>query len=274
MIFPDYHFHTEYSSDCTEHIKSILKVAKEKGMSTLCVTDHFDMDFPVRKEEPTMDFNLNIPDYYHTYNKIRNEIIDDFDLRIGVELGVMPETTKKLNQFVTNHPELDFTICSLHVVDGFDPYYPEYFEGKSDKEAYGHYFETLLHCVKEFNNFNVCGHLDYVVRYGEQKENSYFVNDYYDIFRQLFSILVSRGQGIEINTGSLYRGLSFSHPHPDLLTMYKEAGGEIITVGSDAHHAEHIGYGFDRVKELLLNNNFRYFTTFKNGKPEFHKIDS
>lgn len=67
------------------------------------------------------------------------------------------------------HPELDFIICSLHVVDGMDPYYPEYFDGKEDLSAYRHYFETLLACVKEFDNFNVCGHLDYIVRYGKTK---------------------------------------------------------------------------------------------------------
>lgn len=54
--------------------------------------------------------------------------------------------------------------------------------------------------------------------------------------------------------------------------MYKDAGGEIITVGSDAHHAEHIGYGFDVARELLLSHGFRYYTTFKERKPEFHKI--
>lgn len=272
MLFPDYHFHTDFSSDCEESIDNIIKTAKAKGLTSLCVTDHFDMDFPVRPEEPDMDFDLDIPTYYGTFDKLSKSLAPDFDLRIGVELGVMPETTEKLNQFVTNHPELDFTICSLHVVDHLDPYYPEYFEGKTDKEAYGHYFETLLYCVRNFENFNVCGHLDYVVRYGAKKTDSYHVRDYYDIFRELFSILVSRGQGIEINTGSLYRGLSFAHPHPDLLKMYKEAGGEILTVGSDAHHAEHIGYAFDYAKELLLANGFRYYTTFKNGKPEFHKI--
>lgn len=115
------------------------------------------------------------------------------------------------------HPELDFIICSLHVVDGMDPYYPEYFEGKEDLSAYRHYFETLLACVKEFDNFNVCGHLDYIVRYGKTKADFFDIRDYADIFEELFQILVARGQGIEINTGSLYRGLSFasSYRYPE-----------------------------------------------------------
>ena len=271
-MFPDYHFHTDFSSDCDESIYSVIESARKKGLSSLCVTDHYDMDFPVRPEEPEMDFDLDIADYYKNYHQLSETLVPDFDLRIGVELGVMPSTTNKLNAFVQAHPELDFTICSLHVVDGMDPYYPEYFEGKEDLTAYRHYFETLLDCVKEFDNFNVCGHLDYIVRYGKTKAELFDIHDYSDIFYELFQILVSRGQGIEINTGSLYRGLSVPHPHPDILKMYKDAGGEIVTIGSDAHHAEHIAYGFDKAKELLLSNGFRYFTTFKEKKPEFHKI--
>ena len=111
-----------------------------------------------------------------------------------------------------------------------------------------------------------------LVRYGKTKADLFDIHDYADIFEELFQILVARGQGIEINTGSLYRGLSFPHPHTDILKMYKDAGGEIITVGSDAHHAEHIGYGFDAARDLLLSHGFRYYTTFKERKPEFHKI--
>ena len=219
-----------------------------------------------------MDFNLDIDRYYKKYHAESLALAPDFDLRVGVELGVMPSTTKKLNTFVSTHPELDFIICSLHVVDGMDPYYPEYFEDKDDRSAYRHYFETLLTCVKEFDHFNVCGHLDYIVRYGRTKADQFDIHDYEDIFRELFPILVSRGQGIEINTGSLYRGLSFPHPHTDILKMYKDAGGEIITVGSDAHHAEHIGYGFDVARDLLLSHGFRYYTTFRGQTAEFHKI--
>lgn len=272
MLFPDYHFHTNFSSDCEQEISAIIEEAKKKGLNQLCVTDHYDMDFPILPEEPDMDFNLDFPTYYNTYSSLADSLRPEFDLRIGVELGVMPSITEKLNQFMKNQTALDFSICSLHVVDNLDPYYPEYFEGKSDREAYYHYFETLLACVREFKQFNVCGHIDYIVRYGKNKADNFDIHDYSDLFQELFSILVARGQGIEINTGSLYRGLSFPHPHAEILKLYKEAGGEIITVGSDAHHAKHIAYGFDIAKELLLAYGFRYYTTFRQQKPSFHKI--
>lgn len=94
MLFPDYHFHTDFSSDCDEPIQAVIASAKEKGLSALCVTDHYDMDFPVRPEEPDVDFDLDLDSYYRTYHALSEKLVPEFDLRVGVELGVMPSTTK------------------------------------------------------------------------------------------------------------------------------------------------------------------------------------
>ena len=70
MLFPDYHFHTDFSSDCDEPIQAVIASAKEKDLSALCVTDHYDMDFPVRPEEPDMDFDLDLDSYYRIYHAL------------------------------------------------------------------------------------------------------------------------------------------------------------------------------------------------------------
>jgi histidinol-phosphatase (PHP family) len=272
MIFPDYHLHSEFSSDCDSDMHEIVKSAKANGLSSICITDHYDMDFPVRPDEPDMDFNLDAEKYYSFMSHIREEYAPDFDLRIGVELGVMEETCEKLEAYVAGHPEFDFIIASSHLVDGMDPYYPEFFSDKTDTEGYRLYFETILYNVKHFKNYNVYGHLDYILRYGKTKADNFRISDYSDLFKEIFQTIVYDGKGIEINTGSLYRGLDFPHPHADILRLYREAGGEIITVGSDAHKPKFIGYGFDKAKELLTNHGFRYYCTFRNMKPEFVKI--
>ena len=79
-------------------------------------------------------------------------------------------------------------------------------------------------------------------------------------------------KGIEINTGSLYRDMDYMHPHVEILKMYKELGGEILTFGSDAHDTEHIGYMIEDAAELAQAIGFRYFSTFKAMKPEFIKL--
>ena len=273
MIFPDYHLHSNFSSDSDETVENIINAAKAKKMSGICITDHYDMDFPVNiMDSPDMDFDLNIRKYCDTLMQYQKTEASHLDIRIGIELGVMESTAERLNEIVNNYNEFDFVISSIHVVDGMDPYYPIYFSDKTEKEGYRKYFELLLSCAKIFKNYNVLGHLDYILRYGPTKADNFHLSDYYDIFKELFSIIIPEGKGIEINTGSLYKNMTFPHPHPDILKLYKESGGEIITVGSDAHAARNLGYGFELAKEILLSNGFRYFCTFKNMKPAFNKI--
>ncbi|MDE6025059.1 MAG: histidinol-phosphatase HisJ family protein [Lachnospiraceae bacterium] len=272
MIFPDYHLHTSFSSDCDTDIYKLIENAKEKNITSFCVTDHYDIDFPVLFSDPDMDFYLDTDKYFEYMSKVKKEVAPSFDLRIGVELGVMPSVTEKAAAYVKNHPELDFVICSTHIVDGFDPYFPEYYEDKTDAQAYRRYFEEILQIVKNFHSFNVYGHIDYIVRYGRKKDESFSISDHSDILKEIFKIIVSNGCGIEINTGSLYRGLSYPHPHSDILKLYKEAGGEIITVGSDTHDLVHVGHDFEAARALLINNGFQYYCTFKNQQPEFIRI--
>ena len=93
-----------------------------------------------------------------------------------------------------------------------------------------------------------------------------------DIFEEIFKQIISKGKGIEINTGGLYKNLNQTHPCYEYLKLYKALGGEIITVGSDAHTPDKVGYGFNIVQNLLLECNFKYYCTFKNRKVDFKKI--
>ena len=52
----------------------------------------------------------------------------------------------------------------------------------------------------------------------------------------------------------------------------KELGGEIITIGSDAHTTKDVGAEYDKARELLKETGFKYFTTFTNRKPDFKKL--
>ncbi|MBR6217533.1 MAG: histidinol-phosphatase HisJ family protein [Eubacterium sp.] len=281
-MIPDYHLHTEFSGDCETPVTELIKTAANMGLSSVCITDHNDLDFPDTPDN--VDFDLDIETYISSLTLLRERLKNDaayraslgikaFDLRIGLEQGVMPSTCDRLEDYSKKHPGLDFIICSSHVVDDMDPYYPEYFEGKNEKDAYRHYFETILYNVEHFNDYNVYGHIDYILRYGPTKADNFKVKEYLEILEPAFKKMIYNGKGIEINTGSLYRELDFMHPHDDILRLYKELGGEIITVGSDAHDLAHIGYGFKDAEKRLLNFGFRYYCTFRNMKPDFIPIE-
>lgn len=279
-IYADYHLHSEFSADCKTKLDELIASAKDKELNSICLTDHNDLDFPDVPDH--IRFDLDTDNYIRTLTDMRNSLLPDFDLRIGVEQGVMPSTCEKLNSFSKEHPGIDFIICSSHVVKEEDPYYPQTFKypdgsPKDPKQIYISYFEDILYNVQHFHNYNVYGHLDYVFRYGpDHITRDSFEKDLYsdmkDLIYEILKTIIYDGKGIEINTGSLYRGMDYAHPHPRILKMYKELGGEILTFGSDAHDLIHIGHELDDAGSFAAHTGFKYWCTFKEMSPEYHNL--
>jgi len=146
-------------------------------------------------------------------------------------------------------------------------------QGIDDQKLYRDYLEEVLHNLKRFDGFQSYGHLDYIVRYGSHRTQYYNIPDLLDIIDELLKTAIEKGIGIEINTAGLKHGLGFPHPHPDILKRYRELGGEIITIGSDAHRPEHIAYGFHDAADILKACGFSYYTIFRNRNAEFLSID-
>lgn len=265
MLLADCHVHSSFSSDSDTPVEEMILQGIQQGRKYFYITDHEDLDYPIQEGE--RDFLIDMDSYFSTMKDLKNKYESQIDIRIGVELGLMAHISDKISSFANAYP-FDFIIGSSHLVNGIDPYYPDYYANRTDKEAYREYFESILANIKTFDCFHVYGHLDYVVRYGPTKDQNYHPEDYEELFREILKELIYRGKGIEINTGSLYKGFDFAHPHNPILKWYHELGGEIITVGSDAHVPKYYGYGFDLAEELLKANGFRYYTLFKNGTPE------
>ena len=153
-----------------------------------------------------------------------------------------------------------------------DPYYPEYWQGKTEYQATHRYFEYILETLGAFDDIDVYGHIDYVVRYGPTQAENYSYAKYKEILDEILKTLISKNIGLELNTAGLKYGLGFAHPHTDVLKRYRELGGEIITIGSDAHKPEHLAYDFSKVPDILKEAGFDYYTIFKNRTPEFIKL--
>ena len=115
----------------------------------------------------------------------------------------------------------------------------------------------------------MAGHLDYVVRYGPNKNTFYSYEKYKELFDEILKTLIAKGKGIECNTAGFKAGLNHPHPTEEILKRYRELGGEILTLGSDAHQTVHLAYHFSAIGDLLKSCGVRYYTVFKDRKPEF-----
>ena len=272
MIATDMHVHSCFSSDSVEKPELIIETAIAKGFSYVYFTDHHDTNFPIHPSAPDMDFQLDFEKYTNQLSQLKELYKDKIEVRFGVEQGICPETAPQISALSNQYP-FDFIIGSSHLssLENGDPYYPEYYKGKSNIEAYREYFSSEVENVRLTDGFDVYGHLDYAVRYCPDSDFEYHFEDYRDIFEVLLKQLIEKGKGIEINTSGITK-IGYPHPHIEALRLYRQLGGEIITVGSDAHKKEDIGYGFDKAEELLKDIGFKYYTVFKERKPEFIKF--
>lgn len=260
----DVHMHSQFSGDSKAPQEAMIAAAQTKGLAGICFTDHLDIDYP---DEPET-FLLDLPNYSASVLALQEKYKHTFPVRFGIELGLQPHLATIHRDILTQYP-FDFVIGSSHVVHGIDPYYPKFYEGRSEKEAYREYFSSILENIQAFDGFDVYGHIDYVVRYGPTKNKNYIWIEYQDIIDEILKLLISKGKGIEINTGGFKYGLGHPNPTEEILERYHELGGEIITIGADAHAPEHVGYDFEKVTGILKDAGFKYFTVFEKRKARF-----
>lgn len=265
MITSDFHMHTNFSNDSNALPESQIQAAISHHLSQICITDHEDYGYP------TGEFHLDIPTYTAKMELLREQYADQVHMEIGIEAGLRPDYVKEISNLLSSYP-FDFIIGSSHVVKGKDPYNADFWENRSEKEGISLYLEETLKNIQLFDNFDVYGHIDYIIRYVPSGQRFYSYGDYSDLLDAILIRLIQKGKGIECNTGGFKYGLGHPNPHEDLLKRYLELGGEILTIGSDAHAPEHVGYAFHQVSDLLLSCGFRYYTTFHNRKPQFHRL--
>ena len=270
-IKADFHLHSSFSGDSQTPMKQMIERGIELGLSTMCFTEHIDMDYPYDKKEDEGMFDLNTYSYLYDLACAKGDYADKIKILFGIEIGVQPHLAFKLAEYARTY-EFDFIIASSHVCNHKDPYYPAFFEGRSDEEAYREYFSSIMDNLEAFPDFDVYGHLDYVVRYGKTKDAEYSYQKYQDVIDPVLEKIIDLGKGIELNTGAIRHGLKELNPCNDILRRYRQLGGEIITVGSDAHEPKYIADGFDRASEVLKECGFHYYTTFDKRIPEFHKL--
>lgn len=263
----DTHMHTSFSGDSDAAPESMIRQAMAIGLGGICITDHLDLDYP---EEPDL-FLLDLENYCPKIARLREAYRGTFSVCRGIELGLQPHLAEK-HHAVTETNAFDFVIGSSHVVHGMDPYYPAYYEGRTEKEAYTEYFESILENIRAFDGFDVYGHIDYIVRYGPNRNADYNYSRYQDVIDEILKQLISRGKGIEINTAGFRYGLRHPNPTEDIIRRYHELGGEIITLGSDAHRPEDVGADFDKIPGILCECGVKYFTVFHRRVSEFLKL--
>lgn len=258
----DYHMHSRVSFDGHDTGLTLAQAAKNAGLREICFTDHVDYD--PRGLMGIIAFDTQA--YNQEYDGLE---VPGLKIRRGMEFGMTPENREQFDMDLQRRP-FDYVLGSVHFVDGLDVYQGDYWLGKTVFQAERRYLEDVLACVQVQDGFDVLAHLTYVgktpphpaprcVPYAEHRE----------LIDEILSTLARKGKGLELNTSGMDRCGGFL-PTADYFRRFRELGGKIVTVGSDAHRRDRVGqYSGEGCR--LLKDIFGYVCTFENREPIFHR---
>lgn len=289
-MYADYHLHSEFSDDSKELMERQVEKAIKLGLDEMCFTDH--VDYGIKRDwddprgiewrqgdvissgdvarEPLA--NVDYPRYFAKLAFMRAAYGNMLTIRSGLEFGIQSITVDDYERlFAKYQDELDFVLFSMHQVDNQEFWSQDFQRGRSQKEYNEAYYEEILKTMKAFKHYSVLAHLDLLVRY--DKAGIYPFAKVKDLVAEILRQAIGDGKGIEVNTSSWHYGLSDTQPSRSVLHLYKDLGGRIVTVGSDAHQISYLaGHIKDAYAILRDEIGFEEIATFDHMEPVFHKL--
>lgn len=263
----DYHVHSEFSDDSSEKMSNIVEEAIRKGGRKLCFTDHMEFNYP----DVDLKFELDYDAYKKEFERVRSIYGERIDLYMGVEIGVQAgeKEIQETIKYAHDH-KFDFILASAHCLEGEDLYSMDP-TIKNPDEFFSKYFHEMLNIFKHYHDYDVVGHIDLIRRYFLEAHD-HKLGESEEVLRELFSHIIDSDKGIEVNTGGLFYKSSSINPTLDILKLYRKMGGEIVTIGSDAHIAQRVMSNYKKGIDALKEAGFKYVTTYAERRKEFHRI--
>jgi len=259
----DYHMHSRVSFDGRETGLAMALAAREAGLKEICFTDHLDYD-PLG-QMGKLDFDTDA--YNAEYDQLD---VPGLKIRRGMEFGM---DTKNVELFKTDlqRRPFDFVLGSIHFVDDLDVYFKEYWADKTVFQAERRYLEATLEALQVHSDFDVLAHLTYIAKTKcHHAPRAVPFEEHRELIDEILRTLAEKDKGLELNTSGMDRCGGYL-PTADYFRRFKELGGRIVTVGSDAHSTDRVGqYTFDACQ--VLRDIFGYVCTFENRQPIFHKL--
>jgi len=263
----DSHVHSSFSGDCETPAREACEKAIDIGLDGIAFTDHLDYDYPDYDDKFLIDFDR----YSHGMDRLKTDYRGKLKVFKGIEVGIQPHVLDESSNLIRKY-NFDFVICSVHIIDRQDPYTGQYYIGKTKDEAFRRYLEAILFTTQSFNDYDVIGHIGYIRRYGNYDDRSLRHADYSDLLDSILNNVIEKGKGLEVNTSGYRTGLESPMPDYDIIKRYLELGGEIITLGSDAHTAGQIALKFTDTVEVLKKIGVKHIAYFEDRKPAFYSI--
>ncbi len=265
--FTDYHTHTEFSCDSTAPLDKMCERAIALGMQELALTDHADfLSFKTFEEE------IDLATRQQAIIAAQEKYGDRCKILNGIEIGQPQANPAEYERMLQLYP-FDFIIGSIHNLPNDVEINHLDYSQVNDMELYTQFMEEEIKLVQNYD-FDVLGHITMPQRYLYRRvRRSVDLTKFEEQYRELFRLLIAREKGIEVNTSGIRQGIDETMPNALVLKWYRECGGKIITVGSDAHTPQDLGAAIPETYQMLRELGFTHVMSYEKREYKAHKLD-
>ena len=279
-MLADYHVHCIFSDDSWYSPDQVAEDAWRQNLDEICFTDH--VDYGIKPDWTDLYsakilcgermLNVDYDAYFPHIVELRERWAGRLSIKCGLEFGVQTHTIPQYNALWERWGEqLDFTLLSIHEVGDAEFWTGDFQKGRSQEEYNQAYYQALYDVATGFEHWSVLAHLDLIKRYDPAGVLSFPANR--DLVAATLEYTIAQGKGIELNTSSVRYGLADTQPAEEILRLYRDLGGSIITLGSDSHSPEHLGAYLRHFQRYLANLGFEGFYTYDKMVPSFHAFE-
>ena len=262
----DQHLHTDNSPDGSHSAILMCERAVELGLRAIAFTDHCEAP-----EYYDGYYEKALPQAYFDAVKAKSVFQGRLLVLTGVELGGAVYEEELCRRLLSQY-SYDIVLSSLHFVKGAKEYHLIDYRQVDYRPVLEEYFKELLRQAKQ-NLFDSLAHLDYPTRYIRMQGVACSLKPFADLIDEILKVLVQNGKALEINTSGLSACFHTTLPGYDVIKRFRDLGGELVTVGSDAHCTASLGGGLEEGIALAHKAGFSYVTMFQRREPVLLKIE-
>ena len=270
MYLTDLHTHSILSMDGKVPLSEMAAAAVAAGVSALTVTDHYDMLNEDGQRVLTYDWTDGLAQFAETVPQFE----DKLNLYLGIELGsahVSPEHARAV--IAGAGAGLDQIIGSIHNFreehGGGEYFFADFHKLEDCHAALDDYLTSMEELVALPDCYDVLGHIIYPLRYMHRDGHDIdLMDNYRDRLAEILRAVIKTDRSIEVNT---CRGKTVEDWR-NILLLYRDLGGTLVTTGSDAHLPEDVGKGLRDACALLSACGFDHLTVYNRRQAELIKL--
>lgn len=270
MLPFDAHTHSRFSFDAekTVTVEAMCRAALEKGITHLAITDHYDIG-AVLDGIYSYDAYAAKAAIEHAQDKFEGQLT----LSYGIELGSATAYPDEAETFL-DKMRFESVVGSIHYMSGYEDFCDWDMRSLSDEDFSAAWFCYLAELTRlcELGMIDVLAHLTYPLRYYMLAGRTLNLTPSMDAIAELLRKVIDQGILLEVNTSGYRCKMGGPMPDAQILALYKDLGGRLLSVGSDAHRPEDIAADYDRTEQLLSSLGFGEIAFKRNKLIEIHRI--